>query len=242
MAPVPIPSGPLPITDSDRTRAETMLSSFFRSLMGGSVIGSSVDTPPVMVSIPGFSEPQPLEMATESKQLFYRHLAIAVAQLTASGGGGIQPYEVATRPAPNKIPRAYVDGTIDPGWVDTQTPVFVAACQEELEAGDLVCIASAGEISRVDITSKSKMPCVGVISGAVDDSSYKVITNGPVRGIYSGLTPGRMYFAGSDGRPTITPPVPTSGEIFVQPLGVSLDATTLILNPSMNLTKIGAVP
>jgi hypothetical protein len=55
----------------------------------------------------------------------------------------------------------------------------------------------------------------------------------------AGLLPGKTYFVGADSRLTNIPPVaPSGGKAFVQVVGVAMDSSRLLLNPSFNLTRV----
>jgi hypothetical protein len=86
--PVPIPAGPLLVTDQDVQRAEAILKALAQ-LMGYGSTGASPTTPPSLIPSgtnppidPATGKPKvvPFLLDTAEKQLLYRQLAIAVAK------------------------------------------------------------------------------------------------------------------------------------------------------------------
>jgi hypothetical protein len=94
--PVPIASGPYPITDPQNATAEALLEAFAQLVEYGTS-GATLTTPPLTVPDgpnpvidPITLKPKvvPVVLDTASKQLFYRHFALAIAAVITSGGGG----------------------------------------------------------------------------------------------------------------------------------------------------------
>lgn len=95
------------------------------------------------------------------------------------------------------------------------------------------------QVSSVDVTDFSKSPAVGIITAKISSTRAVVQTGGIVPG-YSGLTPGMLYFSGSDAQPTLTPPTPgVSAIAVVQALGVAIDATSIRFNPLLPVVRQG---
>lgn len=117
-----------------------------------------------------------------------------------------------------------------------------ANCLASDVVGDIVhvtgdSVAGRIQVSKVDILESSKMPGVGVIISKSSPVDCIILRYG-VLGMV-GLLPGKMYFAGIDGKPTLVRPVPPSGgKAFVQVVGVAMDSSRLLLNPSFNLTRV----
>ena len=128
------------------------------------------------------------------------------------------------------------------GWSPTPAAnTFVAVCPSTAVAGDLVhpVTGSSFTVEKPDITLSSKLPAVGIITGKLNATACIVQTSGPLVGAYSGLLPGKRYFVGLDGRPTATVPVPSTGaSLFLQSIGVALDAATLVLSPGAGMTLL----
>jgi hypothetical protein len=99
--------------------------------------------------------------------------------------------------------------------------------------GTLVYIDELGDAEPADSSDPAKMPCVGVIAEIVDATHAKVRIAGAFTG-FSGLTPGKVYFVGSDGEPTLTPPI-IEGHI-VQAVGFSLTDSTMCVAPATTIT------
>ena len=113
--------------------------------------------------------------------------------------------------------------------------VSYAICSASESVGELVYtnLTKTGDlynVSKVDITSYSKMPAIGVIISKQSTTRCRVKWSGPIRGIYSGLTPGRMYFVGSDSKPTLA--FPTVAGTRLQKIGSATSTNELYLKPS----------
>jgi len=258
--PVPIPPGPLFITESMNARAEEFIAALAQVMCAGTT-GASIVTPPTTIpSGINSSVLTPLLLDSKEKQLFIRQLALVIAKgaipsigpatttelglvtissapLDPNNPNALNSEEVSVLPAGNKIPRADATGKIDPNWL-SDVPILELDCPVEVVVGDLVYVAGSRVVDRVDITSFAKMPCIGCVSSKTSSTKCIVKMSGFIEGVYSGLTPQKMYFVGSDGRPAHPPPIPSLSPIFIQPIGVALDSTSLVLSPSMNLTKV----
>lgn len=109
------------------------------------------------------------------------------------------------------------------------------------QVGDAVYIRGQAngyyKVARVDISVGSKMPAIGIVIQKWGFTDALVQLWGEVRGIYSGLSPGRTYFIDDDGRPTLNPPDPATlgGRAYLQVLGVALDVGVLLVKPAENL-------
>lgn len=112
-----------------------------------------------------------------------------------------------------------------------------ASCLTTDAVGDLVYVAGsiAGndyDVAKVDVGDYTKMPAFGVIVAKLSTTRCVVQMSGEVVGIYTGLTEGRVYFAGSDGRPSLTPPAPgLSGRAYLQSVGLAVSADVLKIEP-----------
>lgn len=118
---------------------------------------------------------------------------------------------------------------------------FVASCDAAAAIDDLVLItgdpvADVRPVEVVDVHNYTKMPAAGIIIDKDSPVLCRVQTLGPVP--LTGLTAGRPCFAGDDGRPTNTPPLPTGTYAMVQPIGYAMDSSTLFLLPSLHYTKL----
>ncbi len=117
-----------------------------------------------------------------------------------------------------------------------------ANCLSSDSVGDLVCItgpilAGLYQTTRVDVSTLSRMPAVGAIVAKTSATDCVIQFWGRIGGVWSGLTPGKTYFADLGGGITPIPPFPdvSNPRIYVQAIGVALDANILMLNPSTNM-------
>ena len=136
------------------------------------------------------------------------------------------------------VARAEEPGIIVTPGAGTTTNVITASCTATDLVGDIVRVQDTGSITRASIHSWQGLPAVGCVLSKATDTSCVVQLSGTVGG-YTSLTPGKMHFIGEDGRPIYPRPVPEPGTgIFIQAIGVALNPTTLILNPSMTVFKV----
>lgn len=84
--PVPIPDGPLPITDTLSQRAEAMLAALVQVVRDGTT-GATVNTPAATTRDPkNPSNRLPVVLETAAEQLFFRQMAIAFAAVSQPSG------------------------------------------------------------------------------------------------------------------------------------------------------------
>lgn len=125
------------------------------------------------------------------------------------------------------------------GLVDTTRTA--ARCNTSDVVGDLVFVNGSfvgglPNISKADVSNRVFMPVIAVITAKSDSTHCTIQFSGNVTSIYSGLTIGRVYFVGTDGRPSVTPPAAgMSGKAYVQAIGVAIDPSVLRLNPSTEM-------
>lgn len=92
------------------------------------------------------------------------------------------------------------------------------------------------KVARVDVSTYNKVPAWGIIIRKWDFTNALVQVRGEVKNIYTGLSAGKTYFVGGDGKPNISPPSPgASGRAYVQPIGFALDATVLWVHADKSL-------
>jgi hypothetical protein len=112
-----------------------------------------------------------------------------------------------------------------------------ASCDSGDAVGDLVYVSgnfSSGDyqVRKADVTQYVKMPVIAVIIAKLTSTRAVIQFEGEIKNQYTGLTPGRTYFVGANGRPSSTPPTPGPGQrAYVQPIGVAVDQTVLRLTP-----------
>lgn len=120
--------------------------------------------------------------------------------------------------------------------------VFVANCLASDVVGDCVyisadAIATVIQVTKVDATDVLKMPVRGIIVSKFSSTVCSVVYYGAVSltGIVPPLSTGKRYFAGASSKPTAVPPTrPT----FIQVVGIALDSSRLLFDPSPNLIKL----
>lgn len=125
------------------------------------------------------------------------------------------------------------------------TPTVVepedADCLVTDDVGTLVYVSgdSIGDrlqVTAVDVTDDTKVPAIGSIVEKPTATTCRVRRFGRAAG--ADLVSGKVCFAGVDARPTVTPPTPGLGSfVWVQPVGVAIDSTTVLLAPTLQLTK-----
>lgn len=209
----------------------------------------------------------PLELDEEKEQLWFRQHAFAIVQALAPFATStvigitrlssdpanpafptaLNSEETSVVPTPNKIPRAGPAGTIDPGWVGAGPgpgpfidSVFTGVCVAGDAVGDLMYMTGAGKtVAKVDPTNNAKMPAIGCIISKSSATSCVIQTNDLVSSVYTGLTPGKMYFAGTNSKPTLTRPTPGVGlTLLVQPVGFAIDTNLFLMTPGTAIARI----
>lgn len=117
-----------------------------------------------------------------------------------------------------------------------------AICLATLAVGDLVYISGPKvgldlTVAKADPYDSAKFPAIAVVIAKITPTRAVVQFEGDVAGVYTGLTPGKIYWLGPTGLPSLTPPAPGLGETYrVQSLGVALDPTILRLDPQKGAT------
>lgn len=93
------------------------------------------------------------------------------------------------------------------------------------------------QVATIDPSDRGKMPAVGVIIHKLTSTSCVVQTGGDVDGVYSGLTPGELLFAGDGGGLDDEMPIPSGGPRYVQTVGVSLGSDIFRISPDLIMTR-----
>lgn len=93
-------------------------------------------------------------------------------------------------------------------------------------------------VRKCDITDKTKMPCVALITEKITNTECKIKKIGEVS-LYSGLTAGAMIVVGANGQPVmpINLPDPSITPHYVQVIGVSNNPDTVLLHINMTVCK-----
>jgi hypothetical protein len=111
---------------------------------------------------------------------------------------------------------------------------WTAASPGSEVVGDFVYISAANTIAKCDITDINKLPVAGVITEKAGGTAT-IQTVGSVS-LFTGLTPGKLYFLGINGVLSATLPTGTQGQaLWRQTVGTALNATTIILIPDSTL-------
>jgi hypothetical protein len=95
-------------------------------------------------------------------------------------------------------------------------------------------------VSRADVSDYSKMPAVAVVLAKLTPTRAVIQFQGEIA-LYSGLTPGRVYWVSDTGVPTATPPTPGVGQRkYWQSIGVAVDSARIKLEFQKDLkTRVG---
>lgn len=119
-----------------------------------------------------------------------------------------------------------------------------AICSANDLVGDLVYVTaglsgSEYQVAKADISTPEKMPVIAVIIAKLSNTRCVIQLQGEIKGVYTGLIPGKTYFVGADGRPSALPPSPlgSGSKAYIQAAGVAVDDTILLFNP-VNELKI----
>lgn len=118
----------------------------------------------------------------------------------------------------------------------TAQQFLAASCYATDAVGDAVYIAGVkvGDrytVTKTDIDNILTVPVIGVITRKTTNTLCEVQTAGIVRGVYTGLTPQKVLFVGTDSRLTHnTTPRPSSGRRALQIVGQALSTSELFLN------------
>jgi len=106
-----------------------------------------------------------------------------------------------------------------------------------LAVGDVVRIASAKvgnryQIVLADPSSSSGVPAVAIVLKKLGTTDYKIQFHGPVKSTYTGLTPGEIYYLGTDGALAtvggVNFPI-AGGAMHFQQLGAATSTDELLL-------------
>lgn len=112
-----------------------------------------------------------------------------------------------------------------------------ANCLATDAIGDCVRIRAAKtgnrfEVEKVDIGISGSPPAVAVVVKKYTATDCMVQFHGPLRGVYTGLTPGIPYLVGIDAKPARIGDVnyPVSGSDYFQQMGVTTSDDEVLVN------------
>jgi len=120
-----------------------------------------------------------------------------------------------------------------------------ANCLATDDVGDCVRITGTKvgnrfQVTKVDPANSGEDQAVGIIVRKDDPTNCIVQFHGPMRGVYTGLTPGKRYWVGSDSRLTLTIGTPAVGGIFyLQFMGVATDDQEVLVDPHVPTKRRG---
>lgn len=120
-----------------------------------------------------------------------------------------------------------------------------ATCTAGEAVGDLVYISgprvgSDYTVRKADISDYTKMPAVAIITSKLSATQAVIQFEGET-GLYSGLSPGRLYWVSDSGIPTSTvPPISSGQRKYHQSIGIATDSDRIRLEFNKNLiTRVG---
>jgi hypothetical protein len=91
------------------------------------------------------------------------------------------------------------------------------------------------QVATADPRDYSKMPAFGLLVTKLDVTECLVQIRGPVHGVLSGMTPGKIQFVGDGGSVVETPPIIDVPK-FIQSLGIAWSDDVFGVNPDTTLT------
>lgn len=113
-----------------------------------------------------------------------------------------------------------------------------ATCLATDIVGDCVRIRSTKvgnvfQVEKVDISTPGSPPAVAVIRKKYSSTNSVVHFHGPLRSVYVGLSPGVVYFVGTDGQPAKPGDsnYPVAGSDYFQQMGVATSVDELLFIP-----------
>jgi hypothetical protein len=113
--------------------------------------------------------------------------------------------------------------------------IFLANCLFGDLVGDVVYITGPKvgnlyQVSRVDIDDPAKAVGKGVIIEKTSSTECTVRRAGIILGVYTGLTPDKALFVGTNGRLQEGPPArPVSGRRYFQQMATALSSADLVM-------------
>lgn len=117
--------------------------------------------------------------------------------------------------------------------------VQTCLCSPAEQIGDFVCIigfnAGKHDVRKANPFDYNFMPAVGVIINKLTDTTCLVQWLGETPSIFTGLSPGEIYFLGADGRISEYPPRPVDRNVFVQIVGIATSPTKIYVRPESGL-------
>lgn len=113
-----------------------------------------------------------------------------------------------------------------------------ATCLATDAVGDCVRIRAAKvgnvfQVEKVDISTPGSPPAVAIIRKKYTATNCIVHFHGPLRNVYTGLSPGIIYLVGTDGQPAKLGDAnyPVAGTDYFQQIGVATSTDELLVIP-----------
>jgi hypothetical protein len=98
-------------------------------------------------------------------------------------------------------------------------------------------ISGVFQVETMDPQDGSKVPAIGIIISKSSPTDCQVQLFGQMKGIVTGLTPGKAIFVALDGSLSHSPPAPVLTIAYVQPIGIAMADDTVFVSPSLSITK-----
>lgn len=131
-----------------------------------------------------------------------------------------------------------IDGSLMPVGIGAETQVMVAS--EALIAGDFVNIFNNGGVPNARKADNSNgRSANGFVLESVANAANATIYLSGLNNARTGMIPGTVYFLGTSGGVSTSPPPSTSIGAIIQQLGVSANTTTIQFDYDAPIT-IGA--
>jgi hypothetical protein len=212
---------------------------------GWALLGGGGDAAKIIL---GTVEPDPLVVSLMPGTFFFNTGTGALSVYSgmvwapvSGSGGGVGPAGPIGPAGPTGP--AGADGAVGPQGAQgpagsaSAALTYAASCASARAVGDLISINSSGVAVLADPTNPATLPVSGIITNKPTTTSADIQFVGPIAGLYTGLVPGLQYFVGLSGRPGAIADLGT-GKVYLQKVGVALDATTLLVNVSPDFVGV----
>lgn len=175
--PVPIPGGPLAISDLETASGELLLT-YFVQLLAAGTSGATLTTPPATVPIypppPTGPTTKVVLLDTAEKQAIFRHLCIALAR------SSVLQSQTSTTPGADLVVKAFGTGLIAPGWFPLATAVLRGAV--------LLSSAPAGTATALNSEEVTTTPTANMVPRA--DGAGRISTSWVIQDIWNEVPTG----------------------------------------------------
>jgi len=101
-------------------------------------------------------------------------------------------------------------------------------------------VSNRFQVTKVDPTNPGEDQAIGIIIKKYDPTTCVVQFHGPMRGVYTGLAPGKRYWIDTNARLTTAIGTPAIGGVFyLQMMGVATDDEEILVDPHMPMKRRG---